>query len=125
MSLRRRAGATAAAAALSVGAAACGDDGDGGAAESAAGQGAAVTIDTFIFSPDPLEVDAGTMVAFTNRDDILHTVTEGARDEPVEGGFDLQLDGPGASGEVGFDRPGTIRYVCTIHAGMDGTVVVR
>jgi len=125
MSLRRGAGALVAAAALSVSAAACGGDGDDGTADSAAGQGAAVTIDTFIFSPDPLEVDAGTTVTFTNRDDTLHTVTEGTRDRPVKGGFDLQLDGPGESGEITLDQPGTITYICDIHAGMDGTVVVR
>lgn len=129
MALRRTIGALAALAALAGGTAACGGDdepaGDATPSAEEASGGVAVAIKTFMFEPDPLEVEAGTTVTFTNQDRILHTVTEGTRSNPVSDGFDEQLDGAGTSAEVTFDEPGTIDYVCTIHAGMDGTVVVR
>ena len=114
---------------LALGVSACGGD------EESSPAGATATIKTFMYEPDPLEVDAGTTVTFTNEDDILHTVTEGTKADPVRGGFDLRLDGAGSTGEVTFDgagstgevtfdEPGTIEYTCTIHDGMDGRVIV-
>jgi plastocyanin len=83
-----------------------------------------VTIDTFLFEPDPIAVSSGATITFRNDDDILHTVTQGTRDEPVTEGFDLQLDGVGASGEVTVAGPGTVNYFCSIHAGMDAEITV-
>lgn len=129
MNLKRTIGSLAAVAALAGGIAACGGDdepaGDVAPSAEEASDGVGVAIKTFMFEPDPLEVETGTTVTFTNQDRILHTVTEGTRSDPVNGGFDEQLDGAGTTAEVTFDEPGTIDYVCTIHAGMDGTVVVR
>jgi len=113
----------AALAALALSAAGCG--GDEESEPAAAADGAAVTIRTFMYDPDPLEVVGGTTVTFTNEDDILHTVTEGTKESQAKGGFDEQLDGAGTTAEVTFDEPGTIDYTCTIHAGMDGRVVVN
>ena len=111
---------------MSLGLAACGGGEDDSSAEPAnSADEAAVTIDTFMYEPDPIEVDAGTTVEFTNDDDILHTVTEGTRGDLVKGGFDEQLDGAGSTAEVTFDEPGKVAYICTIHDGMDGSVVVR
>lgn len=126
----RRTIAALAAIAASAGFAACGGgdqggDGASGSATDQAAQGASVTIATFMYEPDPLEVDAGTTVTFTNEDRILHTVTEGTRENPVKGGFDEQLDGAGTTAEITFDEPGKVEYFCSIHNGMDGTVVVR
>ena len=115
-------------AALLVSAAGCG----GGDAEStstmsdttAAASADAVTIKTFMYEPDPVEVAVGTTVTFTNEDDILHTVTSGTREKPLKA-FDEQLDGPATTAEVTFDEPGTIDYFCSLHDGMDGQVVVN
>ena len=85
--------------------------GDGGAA--------AATIRTFRFAPDPVEVDAGTTVTWTNEDDILHSVTS------TTGAFGGDLDGPGATFGFTFEEPGRYAYVCRIHDGMEGQVVVR
>jgi plastocyanin len=41
------------------------------------GNGAGVVIQTFQFQPTPLAVKAGTLVTWTNNDDIEHTVTAG------------------------------------------------
>ena len=97
----------------------CGDD-DSDTSASAAGTEA--TIKTFMFEPDPLEVDAGTTVTWTNEDDILHTVTSAKGAKPS---FDEDLDGAGTTAEVTFDEAGTFEYICAVHDGMEGRVVVR
>ena len=113
--------------ALGLGAAACGDDGEtqtppkAPAAEAGQGNGA-VNIKTFMFQPDPVRVKAGTTVTWTNQDDILHTVTAGARGKPSKE-FDEKLKLNGEFSHT-FDEAGTHPYVCTIHKGMDGTVIV-
>ena len=108
-------------AALAVAGTGCGgDDSDGG--EDASAAAAEATIATFMFEPDPIEVEAGTAVTWTNEDDILHTVTA------VKSGgvtFDERLDGAGTTAEVAFDEAGTYEYVCAVHDGMEGSVVVR
>ena len=93
--------------------------GDGG------GDVVEVTIDTFKFSPDPLEVEAGTTVRFVNADPTTHTVTAGTRDEPEPDRFDEQLP-EASSAEITFDEAGRYPYFCSIHsgAGMTGEVVV-
>jgi plastocyanin len=113
--------------------AACGGD-DDSAAATGAGKGAAEStptngdvaaeVKTFRFQPEPIEIDAGTTVTWTNRDNILHTVTSGAAGKS-DGRFDEQLDGSGATGSVAFDDPGRYEYFCSRHAGMQGVVVVK
>ena len=85
-----------------------------------------VTIDTFQFAPDPLEVEAGTTVRFTNEDPTTHTVTAGTRDDPEPDRFDEPL-AEGESTEITFDEPGRFPYFCDIHSGpgMTGEVVVE
>ena len=121
MRTRRTLAALCGTGAVAIGLGACGSDEQ---AEVAAAAPAA-SIKTFMYEPDPLEIEVGTTVTFTNEDDILHTVTEGTKERPVKGGFDLRLDGAGTTGEVTFDQAGTVKYTCTIHDGMDGTAIVR
>lgn len=84
---------------------------------------AMLTIHVFQFAPKPLEVHAGQTVRVVNQDDIEHTFTSGVRDAP-DGHFDIDLDGPGSTGTVRLDRRGTYAYHCSIHPGMDGSIVV-
>jgi plastocyanin len=105
-------------AALVAAGAGCGDD-DEASGEST---GAEATIKTFMYEPESLEVDAGTKVTWTNEDDILHTVTS---TESGGGAFDERLDGAGTTAEVTFDEAGTFEYICSVHDGMEGSVVVR
>jgi plastocyanin len=93
------------------------EEGDGGVVD--------VTIDTFQFAPDPLEVEAGTTVRFTNEDPTTHTVTAGTRDDPEPDRFDERLPEDG-SADITFDQPGRFPYFCMIHngPGMTGEVVV-
>jgi plastocyanin len=97
--------------------------GCGDSAEETGSGDVAVAIKTFQFSPNPLEVAAGTTVTWTNQDDIDHTVTAGTPERP-EGLFDGSLDGEGATFNFTFDDPGTYPYFCSIHPSMLGQVRV-
>lgn len=134
---RKRAAAWLLAAVLAVAAIGCGSDGDEEAAQTQAapeattevaepgpGTGDRVLINTFIFRPDPITVEAGTTVTWTNDDEILHTVTDGPRGKRT-GEFDGQLDGDGSTFEFTYEEPGEYPYFCSIHPGMDGKVIVE
>ena len=75
------------------------------------------------FRPAEVTIEAGTTVVWTNQDALPHTVTAGSRGNP-SGLFDEDV---GAGGEFSFtfEEPGTYEYYCSIHPGMDGTVVVE
>lgn len=95
-----------------------GDDGRPRTAAPATGDAdATVTITGMSFSPETVEILAGGTVSWTWDDDTRHDVA-----------FD---DGPASpvqragTWQRTFDRAGTYHYVCTLHSGMTGTVVVR
>ena len=73
---------------------------------------------SYRFSPDVIEVDAGSTVTWTNDDNFTHTVhVDGQEDHEV---------GRGDSVAIPFETTGTYHYVCTLHSrDMDGEVVVR
>ena len=84
----------------------------GGASEAAVG------VKVFSFAPDPLRVEAGTKVTWTNRDSTRHNVVgEGFRGDLAEGG----------SYSHRFEKAGTYAYLCSLHSGpgMRAKVVVR
>jgi plastocyanin len=80
-----------------------------------------VTIDNFAFTPAELTVNAGTTVTWLNRDDIPHTVTDAADQRAFKS---APLD-TGDSFSHQFATPGTYHYFCSLHAHMQGTIVVR
>ena len=94
---------------------------------------AAITIQQFQFSPATADIPVGTTVVWTNRDDILHTVTSGTArssglglyDASPDGAFDGRTDGAGESFRFTFDRPGTYAYFCDRHRHMTATIVVK
>jgi plastocyanin len=97
---------------------ACGSD---GGAEAPA-RTAQVVQQTFKFIPARIEVAPGSMVTWTNRDTVDHTVTAGSPGNP-SGEFDQPL-GRTATVVLAFDDPGTFPYFCSIHASMRGQIVV-
>ncbi len=106
---------------------ACGsdtNDSDDAAGDSAK---ATVTVETFQFRPDPIVVEAGTVITFVNKDAIDHTVTAGTREDPTPQAFDGQLPEKGATFELTLDEPGTYDYFCQIHPGpgMTATITVE
>jgi plastocyanin len=91
-----------------------------------------VTARLLSFGPATLTVRAGTTVTWHAGDGIAHTVTtgtyrvggDGLRTSEMPDG---RLDKPLAQGtdvRFSFGTPGTYSYFCSIHKGMNGTVVV-
>lgn len=77
-----------------------------------------VKIDNFSFSPKSLTVKPGTVVTWTNRDDIPHNVvsTDKKFSSPV-----LDTD---QTFSFSFQEPGSYPYFCKIHPMMTGTILV-
>lgn len=98
-------------------AAACGGTSDEGSGEARA------TIRMFEFRPSAIRVEPGGSVTWTNRDEILHTVTAGPSETPSSQ-FDEELPGQGTTASVTFEEPGTYAYFCSRHTFMVGTVSV-
>ncbi|HEX9260257.1 MAG TPA: cupredoxin domain-containing protein [Acidimicrobiales bacterium] len=71
------------------------------------------------FDPQRLTVSAGDSVTWVNKGVALHTVTAGDKT------FDSGLLAAGAAYALTFTRVGAVPYVCTLHPGMTGTVIVE
>ncbi|HLK03712.1 MAG TPA: cupredoxin family copper-binding protein [Candidatus Acidoferrum sp.] len=80
---------------------------------------AVVKIDNFSFSPQTLEIKAGTKVTWTNADDIPHTVVS---DDKVFKSKALDTD---EKFSFTFDKPGTFPYFCSLHPKMTAKVIVH
>ena len=83
-----------------------------------------VSVQLFQFRPGQLEVKTGTRLAFTNQDDIAHTVTSGSPEQP-DGRFDVRLEGKGAAASVDLWVPGAYPYFCRRHQSMRGEIRVK
>jgi plastocyanin len=80
-----------------------------------------VTLKNIAFSPKVLKVSRGTKVTFAFRDDTTtHNVTSTGRPR-----FKRIGDRSSGSATRTFSKAGTYRYVCTLHPGMAGRIVVR
>ena len=92
---------------------ACGDSGDAG------GTGVQIGMEDLLFKPRNATVQVGQRVEWRNDEDAPHTVvaTTGAR---------FHSETVSRDGTFAFtpNRTGTISYVCTLHPGMTGTVLV-
>lgn len=79
---------------------------------------APVTVDVRFdaFGPSGVDVLPGETVRWQNVSERTHTVTGE--------GFDSGELGPGAVYERSFAEAGTVRYGCTLHPGMSGTIDV-
>jgi len=87
-----------------------------GAAELAA---AVVAIDNFTFKPQRITVKAGTIVTWTNRDDIPHAIAA------TGNLFKSKVLDSDNSYSFTFTTPGSYDYFCSLHPHMTGTVVVE
>ena len=77
-----------------------------------------VKIENFTFSTNVLKVKAGTIVTWTNVDDIPHSVV--ANDMA----FKSKVLDTGDSYSFKFAKPGKFGYFCGIHPHMVGTIIV-
>jgi plastocyanin len=89
-------------------------------ARAATGTPVAVQIHQYQFHPDPLTVEVGQPVTWTNEDSAAHDVTSSSGPVPFASGSLAT----GQSFTVTFDQPGTYAYLCTVHPDMVGTVTV-
>jgi plastocyanin len=88
-------------------------------ADTAAAAQVAVSIANFAYDPNPVTVNVGDTVTWTNNDGVPHTVTAN------DGSFQSGTLQPGQSFSFTFTAPGSIDYHCEFHANMSGQVVVQ
>ena len=96
------------------------------AREPATGEAEAATktyridIKNYSFGTEPLTVEAGATIVFTNYDEMEHNAVAN------DGTFETPLLAKGESYSITIDKPGTYDYVCTPHAKfMIGTIIVK
>jgi plastocyanin len=80
-----------------------------------------VKIDNFSFGPAALTVPVGTIVTWTNRDDIPHTVV--STDDPKA--FKSKVLDTDEKFSFTFSKAGIYPYFCSIHPKMTGKVIVQ
>jgi plastocyanin len=85
----------------------------------AAVRGTSVTMDGVSFTPERLIVKVGETVTWTNKDPFPHSVTSSA------GGFESGEIAPDGRWQYRATAAGTFPYTCTLHPGMDGTLIVE
>lgn len=112
--------------ALTLGVAACGGDDDSGgggststSAAATSGGGVTIKMQNIQFAPKDTTVKVGQKVTWTNDDSTDHNVT-------ADSGADFKSKdfGKGSTFEFTADKAGTIKYQCTLHPGMTGTLNV-
>jgi plastocyanin len=89
------------------------------AAASSSGGAVTIKMQNIAFDPKSVTVKVGQKVTWTNEDTVDHNVTS-------QSGETIKSDNFGKGGTFSFTpkKAGTIKYVCTIHPGMDGTLTV-
>lgn len=123
-------------AALALAAPGCGGSSDdkssgGGSAKSDSSKGGGakpgpqVSLKDISFKPAALTIKKGQTVTWTNDDGVGHDVTgqggPGANFKSGSAGGLMQGD----TFSHKFTKPGTVKYVCTVHANMKGTIKVE
>jgi plastocyanin len=77
-----------------------------------------IAMDGTRFIPDTLTVQRGDLVVWVNKDPFPHTAT-------ADGLFDSKSIAAGHSWSHVVRKSGELSYVCTLHPGMRGTLVVH
>ncbi|MGC1304545.1 MAG: cupredoxin family copper-binding protein [Caulobacteraceae bacterium] len=88
-------------------------------AQPAAPTAVTISIKDFDFSPMTTTVAAGGSVTWKNLDGEPHTVVS------ADGAFRSAALDQGDSFTFRFAKPGTYRYICSIHPNMKASVIVR
>jgi plastocyanin len=79
---------------------------------------AAVKIDNFTFIPETITVKPGTVVKWTNEDDIPHSIVG------VDGKVRSKAFDTNETFSFTFSEPGTYNYFCGLHPHMKGKIIV-
>jgi len=80
---------------------------------------ATVTIKNFDYSPMDITIKAGETVTWKNLDGEPHTVVS------TDGAFRSKALDENDSFSFKFDKPGTYKYICSIHPQMKATITVK
>jgi plastocyanin len=83
------------------------------------GGGTTIKMQNIAFAPKDTTVKVGQKVQWENEDTVAHNVT-------ATSGATFKSSNFGKGGSFSFTptKAGTIKYVCTIHPGMDATLTV-
>jgi plastocyanin len=114
---------------------ACGASGskDDTATSSTSKDGVTVSTGLLAFDPKSVTVTKGQTVTWVGGDNITHVLVQGSYDLGADGlrtnekddkAFNLKLNRKGQRVSHTYTTAGTFTYFCTIHHGMNGTVVV-
>src|SRR5437764_694795 len=93
----------------------------------ATAEGATVPVDiaNFAYNPDPVTINVGDTIVWTQRDTTIHTVTSGNSPTP-NGLFNSGNLSLNQTFSHTFTTPGTFPYFCIPHSTfMTGTVIVN
>lgn len=82
-----------------------------------------IDILNFSFGLEPVTVDVGTTIRWTNQDGARHTTTWTGGDTATT--WDSGVLPQGQSHEVTFLNAGTFAYACTIHPSMTHTIIAQ
>jgi plastocyanin len=82
-------------------------------------EASSIVIKNFDFAPMTLTVAAGASVTWKNLDGEPHTVTS------VDGLFRSGAIDQNESFTFKFDKPGTYKYLCSIHPRMTAEIIVQ
>jgi plastocyanin len=77
-----------------------------------------VVIKSFMFAPTMLTVPVGTTVTWQNLDGEPHTAVS------IDGQFRSPALDENDKFSFKFDKPGTYKFLCSIHPQMRGTIIV-
>lgn len=81
-------------------------------------------IKLFMFKPEPIDIQVGTTVVWTNQDNIGHSVTSGTA-PTADGKFDSGLFEQSQTFTRTFTEPGEYAYFCSRHPSMIGLIRVQ
>jgi plastocyanin len=89
-------------------------------ASSSSGSGKSITVHMkdFAFAPARVDAKVGETVKWINDDDAPHNATA------ATGDLKTKTFSKGGSDSYTLDEVGTIKYICTVHPNMHGTIVV-
>jgi plastocyanin len=106
-------------ASLALGAASCGGDDGGGGSATKLASGDTIGMKQLEFDPAHVEVAVGQTVTWENGESVPHDVV-------ATDGADFKSDTFGKGGRFTWkaDKAGTVKYECTLHPGMEGTLEV-
>jgi plastocyanin len=88
------------------------------------GKAAQVTMKNIQFKPASVTVKKGGTVTWTNEDSANHDVTKTGGPGPKFSSGTGNLK-KGDTYKQTLNTPGQVKYVCTIHPGMEGTITVK